>query len=171
MCVCVCDNCIYIYRRNGYRRWKLTRQHEFKSWTNTLGKVWIQLFSLHLWVNKRLGSLAEGFVNVHTHTCIYICMYYTHLYIYIYYHPRTGCFVVSQLFMMSRHVGCLKLGSNPDQLYVRLSIIPLSQQANNASSDIIRHYVATFLCLHFYLIGFQSAQFIRRALHNASGNR
>ena len=47
---------------NGYRRWKWTRRHEFKSWTRLivfhialipLGKVWIQLFSLQLWVNSR----------------------------------------------------------------------------------------------------------------------
>ena len=47
---------------NGYRRKKWTRRHEFKSWTRLiafhlalipLGKVWIQLFSLQLWVNSR----------------------------------------------------------------------------------------------------------------------
>ena len=47
---------------NGYRRRKWTRRHEFKSWTRMiafhvalipLGKVWIQLFSLQLWVNSR----------------------------------------------------------------------------------------------------------------------
>ena len=47
---------------NGYRRRKWTRRHEFKSWTRLmafhialipLGKVWIQLFSLRLWVNSR----------------------------------------------------------------------------------------------------------------------
>ena len=47
---------------NGYRRWKWTRRHEFKSWTRliafhialiALGKVWIQLYSLQLWVNSR----------------------------------------------------------------------------------------------------------------------
>ena len=47
---------------NGYRRRKWTRWHEFKSWTRLiafhialipLGKVWIQLFSLQLWVNSR----------------------------------------------------------------------------------------------------------------------
>ena len=45
----------------NYRR-KWTRRHEFKSWTRLisfhialipLGKVWIQLFSLQLWVNSR----------------------------------------------------------------------------------------------------------------------
>ena len=47
---------------NGYRRRKWTRRHEFKSWTRLIafhialipaGKVWIQLFSLQLWVNSR----------------------------------------------------------------------------------------------------------------------
>ena len=47
---------------NGYRRRKWTRQYEFKSWTRLiafhialipLGKVWIQLFPLQLWVNSR----------------------------------------------------------------------------------------------------------------------
>ena len=47
---------------NGYCRRKWTRRHEFKSWTRLipfhialipLGKVWIQLFSLQLWVNSR----------------------------------------------------------------------------------------------------------------------
>ena len=47
---------------NGYRRRKWTRRHEFKSWTRLfalhiplmpLVKVWIQLFSLQLWVNSR----------------------------------------------------------------------------------------------------------------------
>ena len=45
-----------------YRRRKWTRRYEFKSWTRliafhialiALGKVWIQLFSLQLWVNSR----------------------------------------------------------------------------------------------------------------------
>ena len=57
--------------RNGYRRRKWTRCHEFKSWTRLiafhialipLGKVWIQLFSLQLWVNRhtRFFSLGEA---------------------------------------------------------------------------------------------------------------
>ena len=33
------------------------------------------------------------------------------------------CFIVSQLFSMGRHIGRLKLGLKPSQLYVRLSII------------------------------------------------
>ena len=47
---------------NSYRRGKWTQRHEFKSWTRLitfhiaqipLGKVWIQLFSLQIWVNSR----------------------------------------------------------------------------------------------------------------------
>ena len=47
---------------NVYRRRKWTRRYEFKSWIRliafdiapiSLGKVWIQLFSLQLWVNSR----------------------------------------------------------------------------------------------------------------------
>ena len=56
----------YTFRRcpwcNGYRRRKWTWRHEFKSWTwliafhitlIPLGKVWIQIFSLQLWVNSK----------------------------------------------------------------------------------------------------------------------
>ena len=84
---------------------------------------------------------------------------------------QTDCFVVSQLFSVARHVGHLKLGLKPAQLYVRSSIITLSQLANHDSPGIIRHYVIAFVCLHFCLSGYQSAQFIRRALHYAIGSR
>ena len=86
-----------------------------------------------------------------------------------YYHPQTDCFIVSQLFSVARHVGCLKLGSKPAQVYVRLCIIPLSPRTN-LTSGIIRHCVIAFVSLHLCLIGYQSAQFIRRALHYANGS-
>ena len=47
---------------NGYRHRKWTRQHKFKSWMRLIAfhialipleKVWIQLFSLQLWVNSK----------------------------------------------------------------------------------------------------------------------
>ena len=62
-----------------------------------------------------------------------------YIYVYIYCHPQTDCFVVSQLFSVARHIGLLQLGSKPAQLYVTLSLLPLSQQANHVSSRIIRH--------------------------------
>ena len=54
---------------------------------------------------------------------------YIYIYIYIYILSYTDCFVVSQLFSVVGHVGCLKLGEKLDQLCVRLSIRPLGQQA------------------------------------------
>ena len=56
-----------------------------------------------------------------------------YIYIYIYCHPQIDCFVVSQLFRVTRHVGRLMLESKPAQLYVRLSIRPLGQQAYHVS--------------------------------------
>ena len=53
---------------NGYRRRMWTRRHEFKSWTNLitfhialipLGKVWLQIFSLQLWVNSRADKVLQ----------------------------------------------------------------------------------------------------------------
>ena len=57
---------------NCYRRRKWTRRHEFKSWTRltafhialiSLGKVWIQLFSLQLWVNSRTDSVFQPWLD------------------------------------------------------------------------------------------------------------
>ena len=75
----------------------------------------------------------------------------TYKYICIYYHPQAYCFVVSKLFNVVRHVGHLKLGSKPTQLYVRDRIIPLSQQANHVSSGIIRHYAVLSFVYAFAL--------------------
>ena len=87
--------------------------------------------------------------------------------IYIAIHLQT----VSKLFSVAKHIGRLKLESKPTQIYDRLSIIPLSQQANHVPSGFIRHYIVAFVCLYFCLTGYQSAQFIRRALYFASGSR
>ena len=78
-----------------------------------------------------------------------LSIYLKQVYIYIYWHPQTDCFVVSQHFSVARHVGRLKLESKPAQLYVRLRIIPLSPQANYVSSGIIRHYVVAFVCFTY----------------------
>ena len=64
------------------------------------------------WTIGRSGERGSG-ISVLTarHDDIYI-------YIYIYCHPQTDCFVLSELFSVARHVGRLKLGSKPIQLYV-----------------------------------------------------
>ena len=66
----------------------------------------------------------EKGITFFTHPCIYI---------YICSHPQTDCFVVSKFFNVARHVGRLKQGSKPAQLYFRLSIRPLGQQAYHVS--------------------------------------
>ena len=57
---------------NGYRRRKWTRWHEFKSWTWLIafhlalipvGKEWIRLFSLQLWVNSRVDWISSALMQ------------------------------------------------------------------------------------------------------------
>ena len=56
----------------GYRFRKWTQRHEFKSWTRLMafhialipmGKVWIQLLSLHLWINSRADCFFSALVG------------------------------------------------------------------------------------------------------------
>ena len=120
--------------------------------------------------------------------CIYIYIYiyikYIHtvslssslslsIYIYIYCHPQTDCFILSELFSVARHVGRLKLGFKPIQLYVRLSLRPLGQQAYHIWLREFLRYLCSNSSSHLftflYPIGYLSAQFFRRALHYASG--
>ena len=52
--------------------------------------------------------------------------------IYIYCHPQTYCFVLSEIFSVARNAGRSKPGSKPVQLYVRLSFKPVGHQADYA---------------------------------------
>ena len=100
-----------------------------------------------------------------------------YIYIYIYSHPQTDCFVLSELFRVARHAGRLKPGSIPVQLYVRLCFRPLVHQVDHVGKGNFKVFFifrnsSSSLCLHFlYPIDYQSAQFFRRALHYASGSR
>ena len=51
-------------------------------------------------------------------------------YTYIYCHPQTDCFVLSELFSVARHAGRSKPGSKPVQHYVRLSFRPVGHQSD-----------------------------------------
>ena len=75
--------------------------------------------------------------------------------------------VLSQLFSFGGHVGRLKPGSKPGYLYVSFSSILLSLQENYVNSEIIGHYSVTFVCLHFFLNGYQNAQFIQELCINS----
>ena len=95
------------------------------------------------------------------------------IYIYIYCHLQTESFVVSQLFSVARHVGRLKLGSKPAQLYVRLSIRPLGQQAYHVGKELqginLQHQQQQqrLFVYILYLTGY----FVRRDLHYANCSR
>ena len=65
---------------------------------------------------------------------------------YIYCHPQTDCYVVSQFFSVARHVGRLKLGSKPAQLCVRLSIRP------HGRVHFLRQYPLHHRHLHIVII-------------------
>ena len=54
-----------------------------------------------------------------------------YIYIYIYCHPQTDCFILSEIFSVARHAGRSKPGSKPVQLYVRLSLRPLGHQVDH----------------------------------------
>ena len=51
-----------------------------------------------------------------------------YIYIYIYCHPQTNYFVLSELFSEARHIGRSKPESKLIQLYVTLSLRPTSVQ-------------------------------------------
>ena len=108
--------------------------------------------------------------------CVGACVHvYIYIYIYIYCHPQTDCFVLSELFSVARHVERLKLGLKPIQLYVRLSLRPLGQQAYHVwLRELLRYLCSNSsirLFTFLYPIGYPSAQFFRRALHYASGGQ
>ena len=77
------------------------------------------------------------------------------IYICIYCHPQTDCFVISELFSVARLVGQWKPGSIPMQFYIRLILRPLGQQAYHVQlREFLRYYVVTAaaVCLHFYTL-------------------
>ena len=96
---------------------------------------------------------------------------------YIYSHPQTDCFVLSELFSVARHAGRSEPGSKPVQLYARLWFRPLVHQADHVGLGNFKGFLflataaAAFVYIFLYPIGYQSAQFFRRASHYASGGR
>ena len=91
-------------------------------------------------------------IYIYIYIYIYICIY---IYIYIYCHPQTDCFALSNLSSMARHVGHSKPGSKPIQIYVRLSLRPLGQQAYHVRlREFLRYYLVTAaaVCLYFHTL-------------------
>ena len=84
--------------------------------------VFHSILLVYFALNSR--ALSSNFWDIHYP---YLLDIYIYIYIYIYCHSQIDCFVASQFLSVARHVGRLKLGSKPTQLYVRLSIILLSE--------------------------------------------
>ena len=115
--------------------------------------------------------MKNKFVRIYICVCVYI---YTYVYIYIV--IQTDCFVLSELFSVPRHAGRSKPGSKPIQLYARLSLRPLGQQAHHVwLRELLRYLYSNsnvrLFTFFLYPIGYQSAQFFRRALHYASSGQ
>ena len=118
-----------------------------------LGKVRIQVINLQLWVISRTDwalwswygnqswrkkTLHLNLLNLALKTdfVLHLARMEVLLYIYIYCHPQTDCFVVTQLFSVARHVRRFKLRLKPTQLYVRLSILPLSHRRHTSAWEL-----------------------------------
>ena len=100
---------------------------------------------------------------------------YIYIYIYIVIHKQTDCFVLLELVSVANQVWRSKPGSKPIQLYVRLSLRPLGQQAYHVGWEnfkvLCSNSSSSRLFTFLYPIGYQRAQSFRRALHYASGHR
>ena len=77
-------------------------------------------YSVYIYIYNKNYSYKINHNNFKTGSYFLITQY-----IYIYSHPQTDCLVVSQFFSVAWHEWCLKLGSKPAQLYVRLSCFRL----------------------------------------------
>ena len=61
--------------------------------------------------------------------------------LYIYSHPQTDCFVLSELFSVATHAGRSKPGSKPIQHYVRLNLRPLGRQADHVGQGNFKIFI------------------------------
>ena len=82
-----------------------------------------------------------------------------YIYIYIYCHPQTDCFIVSQLFSVARPTRCFKLRSKPWWIYVSRTSCSISIVILRVSEGILYIYLSTYM-----LLATKRAQFVLRAM-------
>ena len=119
--------CLYAEQHKNYNN-NLLRIRQFSSYEFSL------TYAIDLLIQNSVWWLFLIFNKNKTKSNAWNCLWQLskeRLYIYIYCHPQTDCFVLSELFSVARHIGRSKPGSKPIQLYVRLGLIPLGQQAYN----------------------------------------
>ena len=73
-----------------------------------------------------------------------VCLY---IYIDIYCHPQTDCFIVSQHFSVARQAKFPNLGLKPGWLKCQSKILPLSHEETSASEGNLNAYVSHLFCL------------------------
>ena len=77
---------------------------------------------------KKVFKLIEGttYIYIYIYKYVYVIdttmLYMYSIYIFLYCHPQTDGFIISQLFSVARHTGHFKLGSKPAQLYIRFNM-------------------------------------------------
>ena len=82
----------------------------------------------------------------------------TFVYVYIYCHPQTDCFVLSGLFSVARQVRFPKLGSKPGCLKRQSKILPLSHEETSESEGNLNAYVShLFLFTYIRLTATESS--------------
>ena len=108
------------------------------------------LVKQNLSTNHYNNSFKNKYLSTnHITICLKINIYLqsTHT-LYIYCHPLTDCFVVSQLFSVARQARFLNLGSKPGWLKCQSKILPLSHEETCASEGNLNAYVSHLFCLH-----------------------
>ena len=108
---------------------------------------WIHclLFSLSTFPHIFSCTHTHTHTHAHIHTLSYICTY-------IYSHPQTDCFVLSELFSVARQARFPKLGSKPAWQKRQSKILPLSQEETNASEGNLNVYVSHLFFVYIYLL-------------------
>ena len=68
--------------------------------------------------------------------------------LYMYSHPKTDCFVLSELFRVARQARFPKLGSKAGWLKRKSKILSPSHEETSASELNLNAYVSHLFCLH-----------------------
>ena len=79
--------------------------------------IYIYMYNIYIWVYESILYV----YNINTYKPFWV-------FFYMYSHPQTDCFGLSELFSVARRAGRSKPGLKPVQLYVRLCFRPLGHQ-------------------------------------------
>ena len=111
-------------------QWGLTQEHNCTVWSakTSLAKCWHWISS---WRPAKIMADSENISGLSVNL----------VYIYIYCHPQTDCFVISQLYSVARHVGRLNWDQN-------LPNFTLDLVSDHSANRYI--YIYIYICTHIY---------------------